>query len=266
MKVKLSLHRPSGAIDDLVVTADSTATAGAVADAIVRCDPQGDHADLAIGGGSLTLSLARAGSYVALDPLLGMGESGIRSGMIVTITPASQRYDVPGQAPAAAVVTVLSGPDAGARFEVSSGTTVIGRAHDCPIRLKDPMVSKYHARLMVTDTVELIDLNSANGILVAGSLTRRVVLGPDDVAHAAHQADGKHPTQVRPAQGLPDSTPIGPVRGDDETRGRNGDGDDQANGALQPNPPEVARATVAYYSPLRPRTKATTPGLLLAES
>jgi len=38
------------------------------------------------------------------------------------------------------------------------------------------------ARLVVTDTVELIDLNSANGILVAGSLTRRVVLGPDDVA------------------------------------------------------------------------------------
>ncbi|MFN8080604.1 MAG: FtsK/SpoIIIE domain-containing protein [Kineosporiaceae bacterium] len=183
MKIKLSLHRPSGALDDLVVTADNTASVGAVADLLLRCDPQRDRsASSPLEPGGSTLSVARGGAYVTVDPLLSLSESGLRSGMIVTLSPAPRRIDTAGLQPAAAVVTVVAGPNSGARFEIPAGVSVIGRSPECSVRLDDPAVSKHHARLTVSDTVELTDLNSANSILVGGSSTRRVSLGPNDTA------------------------------------------------------------------------------------
>ena len=54
-------------------------------------------------------------------------------------------------------IFVLSGPDVGRSFEVRSGDT-IGRSPDCIVTLKDPSVSRNHARLVLEDyTLSLHD-------------------------------------------------------------------------------------------------------------
>ena len=57
--------------------------------------------------------------------------------------------------PAAALLTVISGPDAGLQVNLPSGSVTIGRAADCDVRLTDTMVSKRHARLNVGAHVEI---------------------------------------------------------------------------------------------------------------
>src|SRR5690606_753471 len=47
-------------------------------------------------------------------------------------------------------------------------------------RLSDPTVSKEHARLAVTDIIELVDLRSANGLLMGDGLVQRAALLPED--------------------------------------------------------------------------------------
>jgi hypothetical protein len=54
-------------------------------------------------------------------------------------------------------------------FDLALGTTVIGRSLDCNLTIEDPLVSRQHARIVVTDddaTVE--DMNSRNGVRVNG--------------------------------------------------------------------------------------------------
>ena len=58
-------------------------------------------------------------------------------------------------------------PDAG-------GPRVLGREPGNDVVLADPMVSKRHARLEVGTHIEVVDLNSANGVLVDGVAVQRV--------------------------------------------------------------------------------------------
>ncbi|WP_454851532.1 FtsK/SpoIIIE domain-containing protein [Promicromonospora soli] len=51
---------------------------------------------------------------------------------------------------------------------------MLGRSQDCDVVVEDPMVSKQHLRLDVSDGVEVVDLGSANGILVDGSHMQRL--------------------------------------------------------------------------------------------
>lgn len=52
-------------------------------------------------------------------------------------------------------------------FELPPGRFLIGRSTDCQLSLDDPLVSRKHALLSVTeDTVEVEDLGSRNGVLV----------------------------------------------------------------------------------------------------
>lgn len=56
------------------------------------------------------------------------------------------------------------------RFRLSIGEHIIGRDPDAEIRLDESMVSRHHARLIVTDVRTLLeDLGSKNGTLHAGS-------------------------------------------------------------------------------------------------
>jgi two-component system response regulator AtoC len=63
-------------------------------------------------------------------------------------------------------------------IELVPGSTLgIGRSADNPIRIEDPSVSRHHARLYVTQTVDIEDLASANGTTLV-----RVAADADDAA------------------------------------------------------------------------------------
>jgi len=54
-------------------------------------------------------------------------------------------------------------------FELPLGAFVLGRSPECQLSLDDPLVSRRHARLLVTDTMIFIeDLGSRNGVLIDG--------------------------------------------------------------------------------------------------
>jgi len=77
---------------------------------------------------------------------------------------------------------VLEGPDrATQEFTLSKATVTIGRAPTNDIVLRDPAISRSHARLEHTSAGwELIDLGSFNGVRVNGVVSRRAPLGIGD--------------------------------------------------------------------------------------
>lgn len=176
MKLKLSLVSGS-AVDDIVITVDATATVGQLAERLRVSHPRVRSA--AVPGDSLCLRV-NPGNVAerTVAPGTAMSDSSIRSGDSVTLTNAS------GEAGAlrAAVATlrVVSGPDAGRSFGLPGGTSIIGRDRACDLRLSDPLVSKRHAKINVTDMVEVIDDNSANGIQVGDERVQRAVVRPTD--------------------------------------------------------------------------------------
>ncbi|GAA2044924.1 FtsK/SpoIIIE domain-containing protein [Agromyces tropicus] len=176
MRLKLGLRRQSGPGVDVVVTADATATVGDVARAIADTDPAAAH--LPAHPGPLTLAVAPPTSSepVVLDPGTLAADAPIGSGFNAAVVSPSSRTAA-GDAPVA-IMHVHSGPDAGREFPLRRGHGVIGRAADADVVLGDPLVSKRHARVEVDQAVELVDLNSANGLLVDGGEVARVRAHP----------------------------------------------------------------------------------------
>lgn len=182
MKVKLTLVRPGGPSSDIVVTTDSAATIGDIARAIELADPLASQEvrslniirTLSVGGGAV-------GRRRVLEPELAIGESNLGSGAVITIADASQgaatSTSQPSAAAAAAIVTVVDGPDKGKQFFLLPGTRYIGRGARSEVWLTDPLVSTTHARLDVSvNSLRIVDLNSANGILLDGEAVNRVEL------------------------------------------------------------------------------------------
>lgn len=175
MRLKLTLHRPTGDAVDIVITADSTATAGDVARHIAEADPT---RQTSVGERDvLTLAVAppSAERLSALQPDVPIGEAAIGSGFAASIVnygpdfaPSASTRDV------VATLHAIAGPLAGQEFSIRAGHTVIGRDAGADVVLADPMVSKRHARLEVGAQVEIVDLNSANGVLVDGVAAQRV--------------------------------------------------------------------------------------------
>ncbi|MDR1426981.1 MAG: FHA domain-containing protein, partial [Bifidobacteriaceae bacterium] len=179
MRIKLTLKRAEGKETNLAVTTDSTATVGDVARALARNDPEqaGRPAPTEV---SLRIRGANHRSEEVLDPGAEIHDSGLRSGALVELVPSSSSFVSPTRGTAAAIVHVLAGPDAGKEFRLPQGTSYIGRGPDNDVRLTDPMVSARHARVLVTNAVDLVDLNSANGIVLGGVQVARVALTPTD--------------------------------------------------------------------------------------
>jgi len=76
-----------------------------------------------------------------------------------------------------AQLEILDGPDAGQKFELEDGRFVLGRGHDCDIRLTEGSISRHHAALEYTDGSWMLeDLGSQNGVFVDGRRVRRVRL------------------------------------------------------------------------------------------
>jgi two-component system, cell cycle response regulator len=80
-----------------------------------------------------------------------------------------------------AVLTVLTGMNAGQVFSVSGDPVVIGRGEDAKIWLEDPGVSRTHARIFQEDGDYWVeDLGSTNKTFVKGSAIDRAMLSSGD--------------------------------------------------------------------------------------
>ena len=172
MKLKLTLQRPSGPEADIVVTTDAAATVGEVAAVLAAASAHGAQPVAA----TLRIVDAAAGSQPAIEPDIALGEAPIGSGATVAVVAPGTA--VPPKQAAVAVLRVLEGPDQGKTFPLPPGTKYLGRdAQLSDVVLSDPLVSKRHARLDVfSQSIRVVDLNSANGIEVDGGLVPRIDL------------------------------------------------------------------------------------------
>ena len=184
MRIRLTLRRDPADAKDLAVTLDGLATVADIATQLWVADPARRGTP---PPSNLSLSIEEAfaaggmkGSI--LDRKDNLLESGLRPGSIVSLTQLSEQFATPGakRGPAAATLRVLSGPDVGREFSLPSGTSYIGRDRDVDIRLTDPLTSKRHARITVGETVEIVDTNSANGLLMDGLPVTRATLNSSD--------------------------------------------------------------------------------------
>ncbi len=174
MRLKLTLHRHENDPVDIVITADSTATAGDVARYIAESDParsvpftEGDVLTLAVAPPTGT-------RMVPLQPSLPIGEAPIGSGFAASVLNYGAGYVSTDPREVAGVLRATAGPLAGQEFALSMGHVSIGRDPGNDIVLADPMVSKRHARIEVGTHAEVVDLNSANGVVVDGVEMQRV--------------------------------------------------------------------------------------------
>ena len=184
MRIRLTLRRDPSDAKDLAVTVDGLATVADIATQLWAADPARRGTP---PPSNLSLSIEEAfaaggmkGSI--LDRHDNLLESGLRPGSIVSLTQLSEQFATPGasRGPAAATLRVLSGPDVGREFSLPSGTSYIGRGRDADVRLTDPLTSKRHARITVGETVEIVDTNSANGLLMDGLPVTRATLNSSD--------------------------------------------------------------------------------------
>jgi DNA segregation ATPase FtsK/SpoIIIE, S-DNA-T family len=177
MRLKLSLVSGQQR-DDVVITVDATATVEALAERL-----RVSHPSVRIPvqpGARPTLRVQTAGSPDrVIDPSLSMSDSGIRSGDFIALSSDTGRAD--GSRTAAASMRVQTGPDAGKVFPLAVGTTLVGRDRSCEIRLNDPQVSKRHLRVNVSDYIEIIDENSANGTQLGNETVQRAIVRSTDV-------------------------------------------------------------------------------------
>jgi len=164
MKVKLTVLQGK-AERDVVLTSDTNASVSAIIDRFSH--------QMGVGAKQYKSLIVNPGTTHE-RVLLGtetLGESGLRSADRVELSVLDGKRS--GEIVAAGSLRVLSGPDAPAEYPLRAGTNLIGRDRDCDIRLTDPMVSKRHARINVTDMVQLIDEGSANGIIVGEHVVDR---------------------------------------------------------------------------------------------
>ena len=174
MKLKLALRREAAPSVDVIVTADATATVEDVARALV------DPARIPATATPTLLVAPPAGEPVQLDPTALVGDAPLGSGFDASVVPASaEAYASGGET--AAVMQILNGPEAGRVVPLHRGTTIVGRVEPAHVVLSDPQVSKRHARIEIDQEIEVIDLNSANGLLVDGGLVQRVRVLPGQV-------------------------------------------------------------------------------------
>ena len=180
MRIRLTLRRDPADARDLAVTVDGLATVADVATQLWAADPARrgtpPPSNLTLGIEEAFAAGGTAGSI--LDRGDNLLESGLRPGSTVSLRQLSDQFAVPGtsRGPAAATLRVLSGPDVGREFSLPSGTSYIGRDRDVDIRLTDPLTSKRHARITVGETIEIVDTNSANGLLMDGLPVTRATL------------------------------------------------------------------------------------------
>ncbi len=169
MRVKVTLRRPDSTQDDVVITADAGATIGEVASTVARVDPRSPARD----GARRTLEARLPGQErpVRLPADAALGEAWIGSGAEIAVVDLDRPgFDYPGSRDVRATLHF----DGGHTIDLAEGSWVVGRAPSCDVVLSDPLVSKQHLRIDVGDVVEVVDLGSANGLLVDGAHVQRL--------------------------------------------------------------------------------------------
>ena len=205
MKIKLTYRRTEQLETDIVLTCDATATVGAVAAYLMASDPKLN----AQVPPDITLYLPEDGDRV-LPIDAAVMDSGLKSGQVVSVIRATSA--VIADRPAAATLTVLAGLDKGRVFPLTTGTNLVGRGPDAQVRLSDPLISRNHARLVVADTVEIIDLGSANGVSVEGHPVSRQVLSAGDRVEAGDSVFTVQLLSAGVAPGPVESSETGVIR------------------------------------------------------
>jgi len=176
VKLKLSLRRGVGSTVDVLVTADATATVQDVARALADGDALAAPGGVNASEAPTLLVAPPAGQPVHLNPAMPIADAPIGSGFDASVVPAlATGVDA---AATAAVMRIHNGPDAGRTIPLPAGSSVIGRVAPAQVLLDDPQASKRHARVDVDQGIDLIDLNSANGLIVDGGLVQRVRVLP----------------------------------------------------------------------------------------
>lgn len=184
MKIRLTLRRDPAGSKDLALTVDGLATVADVASQLWSADPARKDtpapANLSLRIDEAFVAGGMKGNVlVRTDNLL---ESGLRPGSVVSLTQVSDSFDDGSglRGPAVATLRVVAGPDVGKEFSLPAGTSYLGRDRSVDVRLSDPMTSKRHARITVAETVEIVDTNSANGLLMDGLPVSRATLSSAD--------------------------------------------------------------------------------------
>lgn len=181
MRLQLVLNRPGAADAQTIVqvTADATTTVSAMARALAS-GPDGNAPTDSAQQLTLRVTDFAGGGAITLPPDAPVIDTGLRSGATVEL--AYPAADVAGdRGPVTTLVKVVAGPDAGLDVAIPRGSSLIGRVPESDIRVSDPRVSKIHARINVTDRVEIVDCGSSNGVLVGGVRVARAVVTPGDV-------------------------------------------------------------------------------------
>lgn len=177
MRTRVTLRRAGGTTADITITTDAGATIGDVAEAIARAEGAARTE-----GVTLLVEPPEGGDARTAVTRSSLADAGLRAGSTIAVVPASDRYAEPGLDPrlAFARLSVVTGPAAGLHVDLPQGVTTIGRGEANDVRLDDPMVSKVHARLVVGETVEIVDAGSSNGVVIGGSRVERAVLSSSD--------------------------------------------------------------------------------------
>ena len=85
-----------------------------------------------------------------------------------------------------ASLTVVGGPSEGDYYPLGKRTMVIGRDEGVPIQIVDEMVSRKHCQIHCAESdgemqFQLLDMNSANGVVVNGRRITDVWLADNDI-------------------------------------------------------------------------------------
>ena len=98
------------------------------------------------------------------------------------ISTDSAVFEKPSREPPKAIVKLIAieGDDVG-EIDIPGEDVVFGREADCPVVLKDPSISRKHARLTrVENGWELVDLRSGNGTFVNGKRVDQAIVRHND--------------------------------------------------------------------------------------
>ncbi|WP_449283083.1 FHA domain-containing protein, partial [Leucobacter sp.] len=228
MKLRVTLELPQGALHDITLSCDVTATIADAARALIRAGASSDPRIEEIALNRIAPVTLRGGpgagaAPLLLDPASPIGVSGLQSGWIVEPVLEFGAHGTAQRAvEVAGYVEVLSGRHRGVLFSLVAGANPIGRDRGCRIHLGDQSVSRRHAVIDIASELVIRDLGSANGVLIdgeavtehrigsactvtLGEVSLRVTAGPPSVASAELSHRVMHTRAPRVAPRFPSS-------------------------------------------------------------